>query len=168
MTIDAMGQGHGRRLTGRHVLAILLVFFGIVGSVNFVMVRYALMTFSGEDQDNPYEAGLAFNQEITAAEAQAARHWHVDGVIKRRDDGQAELDLSVHDAAGAPIPGLVVSGRLAGPADKSLDRALTFEETRLGAFVGTVDAPTGLWDLHIEFSRDGDRVFRSRNRIQLH
>jgi nitrogen fixation protein FixH len=167
MTINAHGQKQDRRLTGRHVLAILLLFFGVVGTANFVMVRYALVTFRGEDQDNPYEAGLAFNQEIDAAEAQAARHWQVDGTIRRREDGRAELDLSVLDTNGAPIPGLAISGRLAGLADKNLDRALTFEETRLGAFVGTVDAPAGPWDLYIELAREGERLYRSRNRIRL-
>jgi nitrogen fixation protein FixH len=167
MTIYADGQDKDGRLTGRHVLAILLLFFAVVGTVNFVMVRYALLTFRGEVQDNPYEAGLAFNREIDAAQAQAARNWRVEGVVRRTDGGRAELDLSAQDARGEPISGLTITGGLAAPADKRLDRPFAFEEARLGFFVGTVDAPAGQWDLNIELSRDGERLFRSHNRITL-
>jgi len=167
MMIGAYRQDKDGRLTGRHVLAALLLFFAVVATVNFVMVRYALLTFRGEVQDNPYEAGLAFNQEIDAARAQAARNWRVEGVVRRTDGGQAELDLSAKDAQGEPIPGLTITGGLAAPADKRLDRTFAFQQARLGSFVGTVDAPAGQWDLSIELSRDGERLFRSRNRITL-
>ncbi len=167
MTIGAYRQDKDARLTGRHVLAALLLFFAVVGTVNAVMVRYALLTFRGEVQDNPYEAGLAFNQEIDAARAQAARNWRVEGVVRRMVGGHAELDLSAEDARGEPIPGLTIAGSLAAPADKRLDRAFAFEEARPGSFIGTVEAPAGQWDLSIELSRNGERLFRSVNRITL-
>jgi len=63
----------GRPLTGRSVLFCLLAFFGVIISVNIAMMTLAVETLPGTDVDSPYSAGLAYNQEITAARAQEAR-----------------------------------------------------------------------------------------------
>jgi hypothetical protein len=36
-----------------------------------------------------------------------------------------------------------------------------------GLFRGTTAAAAGQWDLVIELSRDGERLFRSKNRVWL-
>jgi hypothetical protein len=40
-------------------------------------------------------------------------------------------------------------------------------EAAAGQFRGTAGALAGQWDLVIELSRDGTRLFRSRNRVVL-
>jgi len=46
-------------------------------------------------------------------------------------------------------------------------RPILLDETQPGQFRGAATATAGQWDLVIELSRDGVRLFRSKNRIAL-
>ena len=157
----------GFRLTGLHVLLILFAFFGTVAGVNAVMIHYALSTFRGEVADKPYEQGLAYNSDIQEARSQAARGWKIDGTVVRGADGQAQIEVSAHDAAGAALQGMQVSATLAAPADKKRDHAVKLDESAGGVYRGAVPATTGIWDLELHAVRDGKVMFQSRNRITL-
>ena len=156
-----------RELTGRAVLFWLIAFFAVIFSVNGIMIRAATSTFGGVETGNSYKAGLAFKQDITAADAQNALHWQVDGHVERAASGEVILNVAVHDRSGLAVPALTVTARLAHPADSRLDR--TFEITQLSAdrTKGVAHADSGQWDLFLDFNRDGERVFRSRSRVTL-
>ena len=62
-------------IQGRHVLVLLLGFFAVVASANAVMIYGALSTFGGLDTPDAYRKGLAYNQRIDAAAAQAQLGW---------------------------------------------------------------------------------------------
>ncbi len=157
----------GRKLTGLHVLLILLAFFGTVASVNFIMIRAALSTFRGEVTDHPYERGIAYNHDISDARAQAARGWKVDGVVKRSADGMARIEVAAHDAGGAALAGLQISATLAAPADKKRDHIVKLDDVGGGVYHGETAVQTGAWDLELSAARDGKVLFQSRNRIML-
>ncbi|MFI5013357.1 MAG: FixH family protein [Hyphomicrobiales bacterium] len=157
-------EHEGRPLTGRKVLAILVAFFGTVGSVNALMVHYALSSFRGEVADHPYEAGLAFNAELAAARAQEARNWKVQVKFAHGIEGR-RLEVSARDAQGGPIGGLRFTGIFAAPVDGALDRRVGLEETGAGVYVGEVPVASGHWDLELLATRDGETLFQSKNRI---
>lgn len=161
-----VAEDGGRKLTGKHVLLILICFFGTVAAANFVMIRYATTTFSGEVAKKPYEQGLAFNKEIVAAREQEARGWKVDGKVKR-EAGKALVEISARDAAGAPLTGLRVEATLASPTDKKLDHPVKLDEAGGGVYRGATDVASGSWDLELKAGRDGARLFQSRNRVTL-
>ena len=77
-------------LTGRHVLACLLLFFGTVFSVNFYMASAAIRTFSGLEADKPYQEGLRYDDEI----ARASRHG-ADGASMRWCVSRGMVPLSM-------------------------------------------------------------------------
>jgi nitrogen fixation protein FixH len=164
MTINESGDG-ARPLTGAKVLMILITFFGCIMVANFALVHYALTTFRGEEEANPYEVGIAFNQEIAAARAQDALRWNVSGVVKRVDSARVQLEIVASDAGGQALSGLFLSGKLAAPADKSNDRMIDLSEAAPGVYRGSTSAPAGAWDLIIEAKRDGVRDYRSKSRI---
>jgi len=157
----------GFRLTGLHVLAMLVAFFGIVAGVNIVMIRFALKTHSGEVTAHPYEKGLAYNAAIREAREQEARGWKVDGQVTRAADGKAQIEVSARDAAGAPLSGLKVHALLAAPADVKRDRPLELVEAAPGVYRGDAAAQGGAWDLELTAARDGKTLFQSHNRITL-
>jgi nitrogen fixation protein FixH len=163
------GQGNAktpRPLTGRIVLFWLVAFFGVVFAVNGVLVHEALSTLSGVDTESAYQAGRMFEHEVAMAKAQDARRWRVEAKVTPSPGG-ARIDLTARDATGAPLPGLDASAVLERPTDRRLDRDVTVAEDAPGRFHGSVDLERGQWDLVIELSRQGEQLFRSKNRIVL-
>jgi nitrogen fixation protein FixH len=157
-----------RELTGRIVLTWLVGFFAVVFAVNGVMAVAAISTFSGLDSDSPYQAGLAFDAEIAAARAQKALHWQVQATVARTEEGATRIEISAHDPDGVPLPGLGATASLVHPTDRRLDRDLALSEDAPGHFRGVTGPAVGQWDVVIDLSRDGARLFQSKNRVTLH
>jgi nitrogen fixation protein FixH len=149
------------------VLSCLVVFFGIVAGVNAVMIAAAVTTFGGVETESSYRAGLAFAREMTASREQAARSWQVNARLSATPDKANSVEISVSDAHGRPQAGLVATVRLVHPTDRRADRIATVSETGAGTFRGTISADAGQWDLIIELSRHGERVFRSKSRVAV-
>jgi len=158
--------GAAQGLTGAKVLAILLLFFGSVFSVNALMAYYALSTFRGEVADHPYEVGLAFNNEIAAARAQEARRWRVEVAFPHDGDGK-RVEVSAHDAEGSAIVGLKLIATFKAPVDASRDRAVELVERRPGVYAARVPVADGRWDFEFAAQRDGDTLFQSKSRILI-
>jgi len=155
-----------RRLTGRMVLLWLLAFFGVVFAVNGVMIHESLSTFGGVDTESAYQAGRMFEHDVAMAKAQDARQWRVDAKVTPSPDG-ARLEVIARDAAGAPLRGMDASAVFERPTDRRLDRNVAIAEDAPGRFHGSADVAPGQWDLVIELSRQGEQLFRSKNRIVL-
>jgi len=167
MARGEQGERGPRQLTGRMVLAGLLAFFAVVMVVNFTMARYALSTFAGVETESSYKAGLVFTKEADAAAAQEQRHWDVEVDIDALGGTGRQLSVRAVDAAGKPLSGLVADGRFSHPTDARRDVTLDLEPLGDGRYRAKADVPAGQWDLVIDFTQGGDRVFRSKNRVQL-
>jgi nitrogen fixation protein FixH len=156
-----------KELTGRMVLLCLIAFFAIVAGVNAVMITAAISTFGGVETANAYQAGLAFATEEAAARAQEARQWRVNASLQRGSNGIAAIELSARDKNGWPLAELDASVSLIHPADRRLDHIVAMQADGVGRFQGAANAAPGQWDLVIELSRDGERLFRSKERVIL-
>ncbi len=157
-----------RPITGRFVLAVLLSFFAVVISVNLVMMRLAIATLPGTEVDSAYSASLGYQREIQSAHEQDARRWKVDAHIERQPDGAAILALHAQDANGTPLTGLSVSTLLERPTDRRADQVVDISETGQGSYRGIArGVAPGQWDVVIEASRAGKRMFLSRNRVVM-
>ncbi len=156
-----------RPLTGRTVLFGLVAFFGVVASVNAVMVTAAVTTFGGVETRSSYQAGLAFAREIAASHAQQARNWQVDARVHPEAGGQVRIELAALDSLKRPLAGYEASMLLAHPTSRRLDTAVEVRPEGAGRFTGRATAAPGQWDLVVELARDGERLFRSRQRIVL-
>lgn len=156
-----------RELTGRGVLLWLIGFFAVIFAVNGWLVQAATSTFGGVETKSSYKAGLMFGSELARAERQQALHWRVDGKLKRDRQGEAVLDVSVRDAKGVPVAGLSADATLEHPADSRLDQVIHLAKIGAGAFRGESLGRSGQWDLIIDFYRGGERVYRSRSRVDL-
>jgi len=157
----------GRRLTGRAVLFWLLGFFGIIFAVNFAFVYFAESTFPGVEVASSYAAGQAFEQEVAAGRAQAARGWTVDAKLAAAGP-DATVQVHFADKAGADLHGLDVRVTLVHAVDPSHDHAATLAETGPGLYTATLaGVPSGDWDLTLEAYQGADRLFKSRNHTML-
>ena len=156
-----------RELTGRTVLFSLVAFFAVVAGVNAIMMTFAVTTFGGVETKSSNQAGVQFAREEAAAEAQRARHWQVTAALRPKANGSTEVELSARDAAGQPLSGLEPKVSLTHPTNRRLDRPVPMRAAGNGRFQGAVESQPGQWDLLIELARDGERMFRSRERVIL-
>ena len=137
----------GRTFTGRHIAAILVVFFGLVIAVNFTTARCASSTFGGIVVENSYVASQEFNGWLDEAKANRALGW--DAVTTWRPDGRLALAVS-----GAP-EGTTAEGLARHPLGRLPDRAIVFERTGQGRFLSREALPDGRWTLRLALSADG-------------
>lgn len=158
---------NGFRLTGRMVLLILLGFFAVVVSVNLFMAYVAVNTFSGLQDQRPYETGLKFNRTIKNAQIQQEQHWQVSSHYERSTDGQVVLALTMRDGQGRPVEDVTPKVTLVSPVNAARDVTFQLVSKGNGDMVGTAKADAGQWDLVIEITKDKDEVFRSVSRISL-
>jgi nitrogen fixation protein FixH len=156
-----------QELTGRTVLACLVTFFAVVAGVNAIMMTFAVTTFGGVETSSSYQAGVQFAREEAAAEAQQARHWQVTATLRPATSGSTKVELLARDAGGQPLPGLDPTVSLTHPTNRRLDQSITMHADGNGRFHGAVEPQPGQWDLVIELARDGERMFRSRERVIL-
>ena len=157
------------RLKGWHVLAILVAFFGIVATVNGVMMRIAISTMPGLDARNGYDVSQRYNKEITAARAQAALGYTANMVVQRAGAG-ARVTIDLKDRAGEPVTGLAMRARFEHPALRARDVPVPVIEQGPGHFVGAAERiADGNWTLVVEALREAGEhpVYISRNRIAL-
>jgi nitrogen fixation protein FixH len=155
-----------RPLTGRMVLFCLIAFFAVISIVNGIMIRAAVTTFGGVETGSAYQAGQAFKHEADAARAQDSRHWQVKASL-RPAEGKTLIEIDARDAAGSTLTGLAATAHLHHPANRRADQTVILSEGSSGHFSGIAERVTGQWDVLIELSRGGERVFRSRNRVVL-
>lgn len=157
-----------RPLTGGKVLAMLLCFFAVMFAVNGFMAYAAITTFRGADTESVYAASKAFPLEIAAAKRQSELGWSVDLHTARVADGDAAIAVTPFDAKGVPVRGLTVTARFEHPSDRYKDQVVALEESKPGVYEAQTGAiGAGAWDITVEAVRDGERVYRTRNRALL-
>ena len=141
-----------RQITGQHVVAIFVAFFGLVIAVNFTMARYAVATFGGTVVDNSYVASQKFNRWIAEADREKKLGWTVADPIR---DGDF-LEISARDALSKPLTGASVSMRAEHPLGRMPERDLWFVEVSPGTYRSNEALPSGRWKLRV-LLRQADR-----------
>ena len=154
------------RLTGWHVLAACVAFFGVVVAADTGFVIMSVKTFPGEVSEKPYEDGLAYNSEIATREAAKALGWKAQFVSDRTPDG-ANLSLKVLDRDAKPVSGLKLAGAFARPATTQGTQAVRLIEAAPGVYEAHVKADPGLWELDVKSPAAGGRTFESESRVVL-
>ena len=155
------------RLSGRHVLLMMLAFFGVIAAVNAVMMTLAIRTMPGLEVKSAYEASQTYNAGLNSIAAQDQRGWKVEiwsaGIAKG-----APLRVAILDAAGKPVSGLGGEARFERPTDKRMDQVFPLRETGEGIYEASIPAlEPGQWDMAVELLRDHKRMFVSRRRVVL-
>jgi nitrogen fixation protein FixH len=157
-----------REFTGRHMLAIILAFFGVVITVNLTMATLATTSWTGLVVENTYVASQQFNKKAEEGRAQAALGWTAKLTV-----ANGEVRYGLTDAAGKPVALHGVKVLFRHPAYESEDESVvlapgqgqefaTRHVPRDGVWIVEVDADAGLAEPY----RDVRRVMISHGAIQ--
>ncbi|MBI4725443.1 MAG: FixH family protein [Rhodomicrobium sp.] len=155
-------------MNGRHVLFILLGFFGAVLAANGVFLYIALSTLPGEESGATYEAGLRYNATLAGARAQDRLHWSHKAEILPG----SKIAVTMRNAGGTPVAGLAIAGTLERPATDGGEQSLIFKEVDTGRYEAAVEgAQPGAWILAVtaQKPRPGSEVaiYRVKERIWI-
>jgi nitrogen fixation protein FixH len=145
MTTGSTPPGRSFEIRGRHVLAAVTAFFGVVIAVDVAFLILAYRTFPGQVSVTPYEDGLLYNRRIADLEAQERLGWRAAAASE-----PGQVVLTVVDREGEPLSGLAVEGRLSRPATDVDAATLRFTDVGAGRYVAPTGARTGAWDLVTE------------------
>lgn len=142
-----------RELTGKHVLAITVSFFGVIIAVNMVLAVQAVRTFPGLEVKNGYVASQTFDADRRAQEALG---WTL---VQTYEAGKLRLVMTDADGLPAPVVGLdVLVGRTTASND---DQVPAFARVA-GGYEAYVTLPMGKWMLRVEAVAPDGTVFRQR------
>lgn len=159
-----------RALSGRHVLAAMLAFFGVIIVADSIMIYKAVSTFGGLENANAYRDGLAYNARIARAERQSALGW--SETVELLPD-PARLRVSLAGADGTPPAPARLEAVLGRPATNREDAALRLVQVAPGVFEAPVgrDLDPGAWIATVRAfeteAQAAEPVFQARRRLWI-
>ncbi|MFB2549922.1 FixH family protein [Ensifer soli] len=148
--------------TGRHMLMIMIAFFGVVIAVNLTMARLAGMTWSGLVVANSYVAGQSFDEKMRRAHAQIALDW-----TGRLELGGDRIGYGLSDRDGRPVPLLGVSMTFRHPAFEAADWQVTLSPVGAGRFEADHPVRDGAWSVEIVADAGRADPYREVKRITV-
>jgi len=152
--------GRSREFTGRHMLGLMLAFFGTVIAVNILLAVLARTSWTGLVVENAYVASQEFNQRAAEGRAQAALGWRSSLVI-----AGGEIRYRLTDASGAPIAVRSMTVKLRRPAYEAEDQAFALEPSADGGFAIKRAVRDGIWIVETDASVQGSGSYREVHRI---
>lgn len=150
---DKSGQ---REFTGRHMLLVMVVGFGVVMAVNFLMAGLATSGFGGVIVANSYVASQKYNGWLARAEREKALGWSAE--IARSPDGRLLVET-----LGAP-PQAQVSLALRRPLGEPDPLAITLEPVGDAAYASPAPLPPGRWIVRLRIDHAG-RTWRTEREL---
>ena len=153
-------QSAQRQFTGRHMLAVLLAFFGTIITVNLTMAWFANSTWSGLVVKNSYVASQEFNGHQAEARAHAALGWKPSTSYQN-----GTFAFTLLDAAGNPVETNGVKAKLIRPAHEGFDQVVELSPQGNGRYSAPVTLADGQWVIEVLAEAGLDTPYRHAKRI---
>jgi nitrogen fixation protein FixH len=142
----------GKPITGRKVLVMMIVGFGIIIAANMTMMFAATGTFPGLVVENSYVASQEWDRKTAA---QRALGWSAAA-----DYAEGTLTVRMTGRDGAPVAGLRVTATVGRPATTRDDMTLELAE-RQGAYAAPVELGPGRWRIALQVAAESGAPFEA-------
>ncbi len=153
------------KLTGRHVLIMVVAFFGVMIAANVIFIRAAVTTFPGVTEDKSYIQGLNYNDTLAERAAQAELGWAAEVAEVARDGGEGRIVMRMAKGDAA-LSNLALTGVLKRPASDADDQSLAFIALGGGLYEAKVPAfAPGAWDMALRAESNLGETFDVEARI---
>jgi nitrogen fixation protein FixH len=151
-----------KEFTGKHMLATMVAFFGVIITVNLVMARFAVTTWSGLVVPNTYVASQQFNAKAAESRAIAALGYQV--ALGSGVDG---LSVSFSDSSGKPAFADSILVQLRRPVGTDQDRELVLMQGPDGAYRAAGQLAEGEWIATMTVTRDAQVLYKRGHRFHV-
>ncbi len=132
-------------------LLVSVALIGLAAVAGAIVV--GTRVFEGTVTRNPYERGIAWDEERRRREDAGLRAAILTGELRR---GENDLLVGVYDGEGRPVDDASVEIRVLRPSSSAYDRAYRFARREDGLFRGVVSLPLpGRWFVDVGVERDG-------------
>jgi len=148
--------------TGRHMLAIMIAFFGVIISVNLLMAYYANTSWSGILAKNTYVASQEFNIKANEARKWAERGFKGEFAVK---GALLEFRLSGPQAEIAALK--TIDALFHRPVGDKQDFALTLNKSADGVFSAEHKLGAGQWIVDLAATANGTVIYHQAERIVI-
>jgi nitrogen fixation protein FixH len=149
-----------KQFTGWHMLAVMVLFFGTIITVNIIMAIYANTSWTGLVVQNTYVASQQFNEKAAEGRAQAARGWK-DTLVIEPDN----VRFTLTDATGNTIKAEGVTVTFRRPAYEAEDETFALDRLPDGAFAAGHAVRDGIWIVEIDADIGEPHPYRVVRRI---
>ena len=133
-----------KEFTGKHMLAVIGLFFGTIITVNLVLTWFALNSWSGLVAKNGYVESINFTENQKVIAQQALLGWKSKLRIEK-----GHMIYSVKDRDARPVTGLMLTAIVGRPITEKDDKTVTFKSTRPGEYLAVAPALSGQWQVDI-------------------
>ena len=148
-------------VTGKHVLIGMVSFFGVVMSVNFLFVYFAIDSWTGLTAHDSYRKGLEYNDTLADADRQANLGWQTAVSY----DGD-RLYIELTGPTGEPLLASDMSVLVRRPTHEGMDISLVMLVSGSGYTAPLKLPEAGQWDIDVSIKRRADH-YRMIHRINV-
>ncbi len=148
--------------TGRHMLFIMLAFFGVIIAVNVTMASFANSSWSGLVVKNSYVASQQFNAKAAAGRAQAALGWSATMAYA---DGRFVYALTDREARPVRVDGGMVQFRRTTTDVE--DVSMKLEKGGSGRSLAPITLRDGVWIVEVDADAGLDVPYRDVRRVTI-
>lgn len=158
--MNEIAQATGARKSDRWIPWYIVAFFVVVAILDGIFVYLATSTHTGVVSEQAYDKGLAYNDTVAAAEAQAALGWqhaiHLEG-------GMLVFTLNGND--GVALNGAAVKAVIKRPIGDAQDFTLELRAAGDGRYEVPVSFPAnGQWDARV-YALWQDQDYQAHKRL---
>lgn len=147
------------KFTGWHMLIIMVLFFGVIITVNMTMAVLAGRSWTGLVVKNSYVASQKFNDELLEAKRQQARGWK-SGLAYTA----GQLSFELQDREGRPVVLTDMKAAVGRPASEQQDHTISLAHVGGGKYRADTKLAPGHWMVKVQ-GGSGERAFRRDARL---
>ncbi|WP_097104819.1 FixH family protein [Hoeflea halophila] len=151
-----------KEFTGKHMLGTMVVFFGVIITVNLIMARFAVTTWSGLVVPNTYIASQQFNSKAAESRAIAALGYRVD--LETSADA---VSILFTDADGDAAFADSLVAQLRRPVGEDQDRDMIFTRYPDGSYRAPGALREGEWIATVTATRGDQTIYKRGHRFHV-
>ena len=151
----------------RWIPGLFVLGFAVMLAANGTMAWVAVGSFGGLATADYYDRGRTYNRTLEMARDMAAMGWSAELATAPAGDGRFTVEVRLSTRDSAPLSGAEVVARFVRPSDDDDDFEVVLAPRGDGLWQAEVAPPvTGLWQVRLFASRDGD-LFATEKRVVL-